>query len=379
MLKKAPYQNRPMVHNEEPRMVNSRKEEHHRRTLLFKATIMGLALLLILSMPLAIVLGPVPIHYETVWRIVFSQLPVLSDWVTVDWTQAEKNIVWDIRLPRVLLGAIVGGGLAIVGVAIQALVKNSLADPYILGVSSGASVGATLVILFGAFGIFGQYALSIAAFLGALVSVMIVFFIARKGGSISTVRLLLSGIAVSAILNAVTNLIVMSAPKEEGIRNALFWMMGSLTAAKWEYLTIPALAVLMGIGYLLIQSRALNVLLMGEETAATLGMSTNMFRKVLLVFTALLTGVIVAVSGAIGFVGLMIPHIVRLIVGSDHRRVLPVSALLGAVFLIWADVAARLLFAPEEIPIGIITSICGAPFFIWLLRRNTYSFGGDGR
>ena len=375
MLEKVASQQNSQTDFIEPQ----RDDERHRKKPLYQTVVFSLCCVLVVSMPFAVGLGPVSIPYGTVWGIIFANFPISTDWLSVDWTQAEKNIIWEIRLPRVLLGGIVGAGLATVGVAIQALVRNPLADPYILGVSSGASVGATLVILFGAFGLFGQYALSMSAFLGALLSVVIVFFMARAGGKILTVRLLLSGIAVSAIFNAVTNLIVMSAPQEKGIQNALFWMMGSLTAAKWEYLPIPGIAVCIGISYLFIQSRALNVLLMGEETASTLGMNTDFFRKALLVLTAFLTGVIVAVSGAIGFVGLMIPHIVRLVVGADHRRVLPVSALLGAIFLIWADVVARLLFAPEEIPIGIITSICGGPFFIWLLRRNTYSFGGDER
>ncbi|MFC4770251.1 FecCD family ABC transporter permease [Effusibacillus consociatus] len=330
-------------------------------------------------MTIAVTLGPVPIQPETVWRIALSHIPFFSEWVEADWSKAQEHIIWDIRFPRVLLGAIVGAGLSVVGVAIQALVRNSLADPYLLGASSGASVGATLVILFGAFSVFGQYALSFGAFVGALLSVIFVFFLSQVGGRISTVRLLLAGIAVSAILMAVTSMIIFAAPKEHAIRSVLFWIKGSLAGAKWDYLTIPALAVIAGTIVLLFQYRTLNVMLMGEETASTLGVNTDRFRKFLLVLTALLTGVIVAISGAIGFVGLMMPHIVRLIVGSDHRRVLPVSALLGAIFIIWADVLARLVFAPEEIPIGIITSLCGGPFFIWLMRRSSYSFGGGGR
>ncbi|MEW9673527.1 FecCD family ABC transporter permease [Ammoniphilus sp. 3BR4] len=330
-------------------------------------------------MTIAITLGPVPIHPETVWRIALSHLPMIGEWVQVDWSKAQEHIIWDIRFPRVILGAIVGAGLSVVGVSIQALVRNSLADPYILGVSSGASVGATLVILFGAFSIFGQYALSAGAFTGALLSMLCVFHLSQVGGRISTVRLLLAGIAISAVLLAVTSLIVLAAPKESALRSVLFWIKGSLTGAKWGYLTLPALAVIVGTVVLLLQSRSLNVLLMGEETASTLGVNTDQFRKLLLIITALLTGVIVAVSGAIGFVGLMMPHLVRFLVGSDHRRVLSVSVLFGAIFVIWCDVIARLLFAPEEIPIGIITSLCGGPFFIWQMRKSTYSFGGDGR
>lgn len=353
-------------------------KETHRYILIYRTSMIVLIILFIVTIPLAAGLGPVSIPYTKVWSIILSNVPYLKPWITTaQWTGAEQNIVWEIRFPRVLLGGIVGATLATVGVAIQSLVKNPLADPYILGVSSGASVGATLVIIFGAFAILGQYALSIAAFTGALLSVIIVFLIATTGGNLSTVRLLLSGIAVSAILSAFTNLIVMSAPREEGIRDALFWIMGSLTAAKWEYLFIPMIALLSGFIFLFFNAQSLNIFLTGEESALTLGMNTHLFRVTLLILTALLTGVVVAVSGAIGFVGLMIPHIARLLVGADHRRVLPISALLGATFLIWADVVARLLFAPEEVPIGIITSICGGPFFIWLLYHNRYSFGGE--
>lgn len=342
----------------------------------FRLLLPILLVFLFVSVTLSIMLGPVQIQAATVWKIAFSQIPILGDFIVEDWTPAQSNIIWEIRFPRVLLGLVVGAGLAIVGVGIQALVRNSLADPYILGVSSGASVGATLVIIFGVFALFGQYALSLAAFLGALLSVVLVFTLAQVGGRISTVRLLLAGIAISMILSAITSFIVISAPREEGIRNAMFWMMGSLAGAKWIYLPIPLIAVIVAFLFLFIQSRALNLLLMGEDTAATLGMNIDAFRKILIVTTALLTGVLVAVSGAIGFVGLMIPHIVRLLVGSDHRRVLPISALVGAIFLIWADVGARLVVAPEELPIGILTALCGGPFFIWLLRRNSYSFGG---
>jgi iron complex transport system permease protein len=271
---------------------------------------------------------------------------------------------------------IAGAGLAIIGTAIQALVRNSLADPYILGVSSGASVGATLVIIFGAFSLFGQYALVLSAFLGSLISIIFVYFLAQVSGKISTVRLLLAGIVVSMILSAVTSFIVISAPQEESIRNAMFWMMGSLSGAKWEYIPIPALVVFLGFLFLWSQYRSLNILLMGEDMAVTLGVSLETFRKLLMVVTALLTGVLVSVCGAIGFIGLMIPHIVRLFVGADHKRVLPFSALIGSIFLVWADIFARQVISPEEMPIGIVTALCGGPFFLWMLRRSSYSFGG---
>ncbi|MGZ0052860.1 FecCD family ABC transporter permease [Brevibacillus gelatini] len=341
--------------------------------------IVALLIGLVVSITLAVTLGSVEIQPATVWKIALSHLPLVDQWIGADWSKGEQTIIWEIRFPRVLLGAVVGAGLSVVGVAIQSLVRNSLADPYILGVSSGASTGATLVILFGAFSMYGQYALSFGAFTGSLVSILLVFTLSRIGGQNSTVRLLMAGIAISAILSAITSLIIFSAPNEHGIRSVLFWMSGSLAGGKWEYLTIPSLIVVICLIVLLAQYRSLNALLMGEEAAGTLGVNTVQFRKQLLVITALLTGVIVSISGSIGFVGLMMPHIVRVIVGSDHRRVLPVSALLGAIFLIWADVIARLAFAPEELPIGIITALCGGPFFIWLMLRSSYSFGGSGR
>lgn len=357
-----------MGDNTEPRANGSR--------FLFTGIIGVLAALLIVSVTIAVVLGPVQIHPATVWKIAFSHLPGFSGWVEETWSPGQGHIVWDIRFPRVLLGVIVGAGLSVAGVTAQALMRNSLADPYILGISSGASVGATLVILFGAFHYFGHNALSFSAFLGALAAMVMVFLLARVAGRITTTRLLLSGIAISMMLSAATNFIVTMAPREEGIRTALYWMLGSLTGAKWTYLTFPALVVLVCTVLLLFQYRSLNSLLMGDDTAVTLGVNIQRFRVGLILILALLTGTLVAISGSIGFVGLMIPHIVRLLVGSDHRRVLPVSLFLGAIFIVWADVLARVVLAPEELPIGIVTALCGGPFFIWLLRRSSYSFGG---
>lgn len=342
----------------------------------FKMLLFVLPIVLLLSMTLAVALGPVMIHPFIVWEIALSHVPLLGDLIGGDWTTGQYNIIWGIRFPRVLLGAMVGSGLSLAGTGIQALVRNSLADPYILGVSSGASVGATLVILLGVFGLFGDYALSFAAFLGALLSVILVFSLAQVAGRISTTRLLLAGIALSMILSAVTNFIVISAPDDDKIRSALFWMMGSLVGAHWQRLPLVLIAVLVTFVFLFFQSRSLNLLLMGEETAATLGLSIHLFRKILIIIISLLTGVLVSVSGAIGFVGLMVPHIARLLVGSDHKKVLPISLFFGAVFMIWADVGARLVLAPEELPIGVVTALCGGPFFIWLLRKSSYSFGG---
>jgi iron complex transport system permease protein len=331
----------------------------------YQLLIINLFITLIVSITLAVMIGPVPIPPLRVWQIALSQL---FPNVTGDWTQAQVQIVWLIRFPRVLLAFFVGAGLSVVGVIMQALMRNPLADPLILGISSGASVGAVLVILFGVFSFFGVYALSVGAFLGALLAFVVIFFLAQRQGRISATRLVLAGVAMYYFFSAVTSFLTIKTGTGEAARRVLFWLLGGFSGTQWTDLTLPMISLLLGLGYLLLQARSLNALLIGEETARTLGTDTDRFRKQLFFVTSLLTGVIVAVSGVIGFVGLMIPHSVRFLVGSDHRRVLPVSLLLGGIFLIWADVLARTIVAPEELPIGIITALFGAPFFIWLMQ-----------
>ena len=342
-------------------------ERRSRLKLLFA----GLVVVLALSVTFAVTIGPVYISPLTVWEIIFSHVFGLSQG---SWGTGEDNIVWLIRLPRVLLAGIVGAGLAVVGVAMQATVRNPLADPYILGTSSGASVGAVLVIVLG-LNFFEPYSLSVTAFLGALASFAIVFLLAQTGGRVAPTRLILAGVATAYILSAITSFILFVGD-ERAIRGVLFWMLGTLAGAKWEFLTLPAAAVAVGVVVLVLQSRSMNALLAGEETATTLGVDTQRFRRQLLIISALLTGVMVAVSGAIGFVGLMMPHIIRLFVGSDHRKVLPASVLAGGIFMIWVDVAARIIVQPQELPISVITALIGAPFFLWLLRMRRHAFGG---
>ena len=332
----------------------------------------ALLVLLLLSVTFAVTIGPVYISPATVWKIIVSHVFGLAQG---DWTTGQDNIVWLIRLPRVLLAGIVGAGLAVVGVAMQATVRNPLADPYILGTSSGASVGAVAVIMLG-YNFFDPYSLSITAFLGALASFFIVFLLAQTSGRVSPTRLILAGVATAYILSAITSLILFLGD-DQAIRTVLFWMLGTLAGAKWEFLTLPAAALALGVLVLILQSRSMNALLAGEETATSLGVDTQTFRKQLLVITALLTGVMVAVAGAIGFVGLMMPHIVRLVLGPEHRKVLPASALAGAIFLIWVDVGARTIVQPQELPLSVITALVGAPFFLWLLKWRRHAFGGD--
>lgn len=334
--------------------------------------LIGLTVALVVSITIAVAIGPVYISPITVWKIILSHALSID---SGQWSHGQDNIVWLIRLPRVLLAALVGAGLAVVGVSMQATVRNPLADPYILGTSSGASVGAVLVIVLG-FNFIDPYSLSASAFLGAVSSFVLVFLLAQSSGRISPTRLILAGVALAYILSAITSFILFMGD-ERNFREVLFWMLGTLAGAKWEFLSLPAIALTLGVGGLLIHARSMNALLMGDETATALGVDPQKFRRQLLVLAALLTGVMVAVSGAIGFVGLMMPHIVRLFVGSDHRRVLPTSMLLGAVFLIWVDVGARTVVQPEELPVSVITALVGAPFFLWLLRWRKSAFGGD--
>jgi iron complex transport system permease protein len=316
-------------------------------------------------------IGAVPISPLKVWQIVWSQMFLGGA------EGAQAQIVWLIRFPRALLAAIVGAGLSIVGVTLQAMVRNSLADPYILGVSSGASVGAVFVILLNGFSFLRIYAISFGAFLGALLSSVLVFVLALHQGQLSTTRLILAGVATSYLFSAVTSFLTLKAGTGEAARRVLFWLLGGFSGTQWRDLLLPLLALMLGAGYLMLQGRSLNALVMGEETAITLGTDTEQLRKQLFLITSLLTGVMVAVSGAIGFVGLMIPHMVRLLLGADHRRVLPTSTLLGSLFLLWSDVLARVIVAPEELPVGIITASFGAPFFIWLLRNQSGALRGE--
>lgn len=333
------------------------------RRLPLALVVAGLAAALLLTLTLAVTIGPVDLSMLTVWRIALARL----FGGVGDWTQAQENIVWVLRFPRVLLAAMVGAGLAAVGVAMQAVVRNPLADPYVLGISSGAAVGAVLVLGTGALAFLGANAVSAGAFAGALSSFTLVFLVATAGGQLSPLRLVLAGMACGYSLSGLTSLIVLTSENRELARNAMEWLLGSLGGAAWSDLGLPAATLLAGTVWLALNGRALNALLVGDDTARTLGINVSRQRITLFVVLSLLTGVMVAVSGAIGFVGLVIPHIVRMLVGTDHRRVLPVAVLVGAIFLVWVDVVARMAFAPVELPVGVITALLGGPFFVWML------------
>ncbi|MFJ8076603.1 FecCD family ABC transporter permease [Streptomyces sp. NPDC096176] len=341
------------------------REETQRRA--FAPALVVLAVLLVVSMTAGMAIGSVQVPPGQVWGIVTHALG--ADWSDPVWSHARETIVLDVRAPRVLLGAVTGAGLALVGTALQALIRNPLAEPYLLGVSSGASLGAVAVIVFGV-SLFGPVSLSAAAFAGALLTLLLVYTTARSGGRIASTRLVLSGVAYASVLTAVMDLLLLTTDRGNEARAVLAWTLGGLGGVQWGTLWLPGAALVTGICVLLVQARSLNLLLAGEEAATTMGLDVSRFRARIFVLLSLITGVLVAAAGPIGFVGLMMPHIVRLFVGADHRRVLPTAALGGAVFLIWADIAARTIAAPMEIPVGVLTALCGGPFFLWLMRRD---------
>jgi iron complex transport system permease protein len=321
----------------------------------------GLWLLLAASLVLAVTFGPADIAPTEVWQTIAHHLglPVEN---TV--SRLRDAIIWELRLPRVLVAAGVGAGLALCGAVMQALTRNPLADPYLLGLSSGASLGAVLFFLAGA-----AVLMPIGAFLGAGSAMAVTLLITRLLGSATPSRAILAGISISAFASAATSFLIFWSATGDSYREILSWLMGSLSGVVWsEALLVLAAVALAGLPILL-SGRALDAFAFGDTAAATLGVDVARLRWLLLGGTALLTGVLVSIGGAIGFVGLIIPHVVRLMTGSRHRVLLPLAMLLGASFMIWTDTAARSLFAPRELPVGIITALLGAPIFLAVLLR----------
>lgn len=332
----------------------------------YRLLLLGLVVLLALSCAWSLAFGAAQVPLERVWAILGQHLFGIAPQVPVN--SGQDSIVWQLRAPRVLLGALVGAGLALVGTVLQAVTRNPLADPHLLGVSSGAAFGAVIVVLYlGEFA--GLLSLPLAAFVGALASMLLVLAIASRGGRLESDRLLLAGVAVSFVMMAASNLLLYLG-NPHAASSVLFWMLGGLGLARWELLWLPALCLALAMVVLLGLGRALNALMAGEQSAVSLGLEPRRVRLLVFVVASLLTGVLVSLSGAIGFVGLMLPHVARFMVGAEHRRVLPVAALLGALFLVWVDVAARTWLAPQDLPIGIVTAAIGGAFFVALLRRR---------
>jgi iron complex transport system permease protein len=323
----------------------------------------------IVSTIVAIGVGAVEIAPGTVIRIIHAAWSPGS--IESTWTLGQQHIVMDLRIPRAILGATVGAGLAIVGAVLQNITRNPLADPYLFGVSSGAAIGAVTVILYTG-SIIGLVTLPLAAFAGALVSMALVFTLAFETGGFGTERLVLTGVAVHFVLMAATNLLIFSA-SDRGAEGALFWMLGSFGNARWNVLAPPIVALCIGFTWVMIRSRGLDALSIGDEGAHTLGIDVKALRLEMFSATALMTGVFVSTSGAVGFVGLIIPHCARWAVGARIGRSVPVAAAMGAIFTVWVDAGARYMLAPKELPLGVMTAAVGGLFLIVVLnqRRRT--------
>lgn len=284
-------------------------------------------------------------------------------------TRTEQLVIEQLRLPRLLVGALVGMGLGVAGATMQALFRNPMADPGIIGVSAGAATGAVVALAFKLTGWF-PFALQAFAFTGAIGAAFLVYGIALVGGRFSMATLLLAGIAISAFLSAVMSTVILMVPDEENLRGIVYWLAGGLSGSGWEYVRVAAMPILLGVGVITVFARDLNLLLLGDEIARSTGVPVDWLRPILLTVAAIITGAAVAVSGTIAFVGLVVPHVVRLIVGPDHRVLIPASALAGALFVVLADTVARLAVRPAELQVGMVTAFIGAPFFLALLLRN---------
>jgi iron complex transport system permease protein len=337
------------------------------------AVVLAVACVLVLTVGAGVAFGSASVSFGAVFRVLAAKLGLTAP--PADPTTAL--IVWRLRLPRVTLALVVGGGLSVVGVAMQALVRNPLAEPYVLGISSGASAGVALYYLGFLPSLLAEtLSLPLAAFAGGLASISLVYWIAReRGGRVSVARLLLAGVAMSALMGAVSSFVTFASPNPDKLRTVLFLLLGSLSGTQWVDLPVPALVTGAGTVGLLAASRPLDALLVGEEPARSLGVPTETLKTLLIGGAALVTGALVAVSGTIGFVGLIVPHAARLVAGVTHRRLVPLAFAGGGVFLAWADLAARLILPAQELPVGILTALCGVPFFLVLLRRRGYAFG----
>ncbi|MFQ5856519.1 MAG: FecCD family ABC transporter permease [Anaerolineae bacterium] len=334
------------------------------------AALLGLSGLLAIALVLSLGLGAVPLTPGQVLGVLAAHTPWGSP---VD--KIDATIVWDLRLARALLAALIGAGLAAAGAAFQGLFRNPLAEPFVVGASGGAALGATLAITVGlrwSGGGFGSVPL--AAFVGALLAVSVVYTVAEAGGHAPAVALLLAGAALSTILSAAVSLLMLL--NDRALIEVFTWLMGGLGGRSWPHLRASMPYLLAGLGALWLLARPLDALAAGEETAQSLGLSLPRARGAVVAAASLTTAAAVAVGGIIGFVGLIAPHAARLLFGADHHRLIPTSALLGALLLLLADDLARTLMAPVELPVGIVTALLGGPFFLYLLKTRQRELGG---
>lgn len=327
------------------------------------AMVAALILVLVAGVITSLLTGPVEIPPDKVFRALWQ----IFDGASSD--DVGNEIVRNLRLPQVILAILVGAALAQSGAAMQGFFQNPMADPFIIGISSGAALGATLAVFLSLdIWVAGVNAVAGFAFVGAVVVTFIVYVLSVRGGGVPVTTVLLTGIAVGSLSTAVTSFLMITGSHD--LHRILYWLMGSLTARRWDHVQMVWPQILAGVVLLQLFSRDLNLILQGEENAKYLGVDVERVKKILLLLSAMLAAAAVSVSGIIGFVGLIVPHVMRLLVGPDHRKLFPASLLGGAILLVWADVLARNLVAPAEVPIGIITSLLGCPFFLFLLSRR---------
>lgn len=354
-------------------MAHERDFGYFERVRKWRTTIISLAVLLFATIVVSINIGFAQIPFPTVFKVLVESIPGVNQLQLFhDIPKTEETILLQIRLPRILAGVLVGSALAGSGVAFQATFRNPMADPYVLGVSAGAAAGGASAIILGLGRSFlGPNAISIVAWAGALLSSFLVYYIARVGGRTPVMTLLLAGIAVSIFLSAVvTLLIVLSNPYTSELQVLVFWLLGSVANASWGevWAAFPPIAV--GLFLMTLFSRQLNVMLLGDDEAQHLGVETEKVKRRTLIIASIVTASAVAVGGIIGFVGLMIPHIMRILVGPDHRVLMPASILAGAIYLVFFDSLARVIYSPAEFPVGVITAMVGGPFFMYLLKKK---------
>ena len=336
----------------------------------------GIGLILLLfSVIVSLSIGTAKLPLSHVWGILFQQIPGLGNAFSGDWAESTEQIIMKVRFPRVVLAILVGAWLSLAGAGFQGVLRNPLADPYILGVSSGAAVGAAFIILFGLHTtLFGLWTIPIVAFFTALISLFIVLRLANVQGKYQLETIILSGVVVSAFLGSFVSLMVSLSDKV--VNQIVFWLMGSLAMQGWTFTFVLVPYLIIGFIVLIAYSQHLNLFALGERQAAHLGINVNRTRLVILIVSTFITAAAVSIVGTIGFVGLVVPHLVRLIVGPDYRVIIPITAIVGSLYVLWADTLARTLLSPTEIPLGVVTAFLGAPFFGYLLRRSKHVNGG---
>ena len=344
-------------------------------TPMYIGVVLTLLVILVGSIMISVTLGSAKISVSEVYKVLGYKVLGIKAYSEYS-SGPMHDVVWVIRFPRVVLAIAIGMSLSISGVVMQAIVKNPLADPYILGISSGASLGATFAIMLGFGAVLGGNFVGVMAFIGALLVSFGVLLLANIKGSATSSKLILAGKALSAVCSSFSNFIIYIANDKTGMQSVTYWLLGSLAGAKWETDIIILPIVIIACLFFWSKYRVLNLMLLGDDVSITLGTDLHKPRHIYLIITSIMIGLSVYCAGVIGFVGLIIPHAVRMIFGTDHKKLIPISALVGSIFMIFADALSRIIIPNSEIPIGILISMVGAPVFIYLMVKKSYGFGG---